>query len=168
MAAEYVKQGLRERSLGEEATRPPSRKFTETLQSLFAAFFPGKKFFGPVPTNDGNLEFPVQIGEDGPQHDINDLSSGEKEILFGYLRLSNSAPKHSVILLDEPELHLNPALIRGLPQFYHEHVGKALNNQLWLVTHSDAFPSGSDWARRHSGISHASCWCLGDSSEPIA
>lgn len=139
MAAEYVKQGLRERSLGEEATEQPSRRLTETLQSLFAAFFPGKTFFGPVPTNDGNLEFPVQVGEDGPKHDINDLSSGEKEILFGYLRLSNSAPKHSVVLLDEPELHLNPALIRGLPQFYHEHVGKALNNQLWLVTHSDAF-----------------------------
>ena len=51
----------------------------------------------------------------------------------------NSAPKYSVILLDEPELHLNPALVRGLPQFYHKHIGKALENQIWLVTHSDAF-----------------------------
>src|SRR5205085_9840891 len=39
---------------------------------------------------------------------------------------------------DEPELHLNPRLIRGLPHFYQQHLGKALSNQMWLVTHSDA------------------------------
>jgi hypothetical protein len=41
-------------------------------------------------------------------------------------------------LLDEPELHLNPRLIRGLPEFYRKHLSEALQNQLWLVTHSDA------------------------------
>jgi hypothetical protein len=29
-------------------------------------------------------------------------------------------------------------LIQGLPQFYHKHLGRALGNQLWLLTHSDA------------------------------
>ena len=76
---------------------------------------------------------------DGKRHDINDLSSGEKEILFGYLRLRNSAQRQSIILLDEPELHLNPKLIQGLPQFYQKHIGEALDNQIWTVTHSDAF-----------------------------
>ena len=76
---------------------------------------------------------------DGKKHDINDLSSGEKEILFGYLRLRNSAQRQSIILLDEPELHLNPMLIQGLPQFYQKHLGEALDNQIWTVTHSDAF-----------------------------
>jgi hypothetical protein len=60
-------------------------------------------------------------------------------VLFGYLRLRNSASRYSIILLDEPELHLNPALVRGLPQFYHKHLGINLDNQIWLVTHSDAF-----------------------------
>jgi hypothetical protein len=40
--------------------------------------------------------------------------------------------------LDEPELYLNPALLRGLPDFYSRHLGQPLGNQLWLVTHSDA------------------------------
>jgi hypothetical protein len=44
---------------------------------------------------------------------------------------------NSVLLIDEPELHLNPRLITGLASFYHRHLGRALNNQLWLVTHSD-------------------------------
>ena len=34
---------------------------------------------------------------------------------------------------------MNPALVRGLPQFYHKHMGKELKNQIWLVTHSDTF-----------------------------
>ncbi len=51
----------------------------------------------------------------------------------------NTAPRDSVLLLDEPELHLNPRLIRGLPRFYKEHLGDDLGNQIWLVTHSDTF-----------------------------
>ncbi|MCC5642941.1 AAA family ATPase [Nostoc sp. CHAB 5824] len=61
-----------------------------------------------------------------------------RRILYGYLRIRSSAPRDSIILLDEPELHLNPRLIRGLPEFYRKHLGEALQNQLWLVTHSDA------------------------------
>ena len=72
----------------------------------------------------------------GETHDIDDLSSGE-EILYGYLRLRNSTPRRSVILLDEPELHLNPSLLQGFADFYHRHLGVAQENQLWLVTHSD-------------------------------
>lgn len=137
MAADYVKQALREMTHG-ATLNEKSQPIAETLQELFKIFFPGKKFLGPVPTEDGNLDFPVEV-EGGATHDINDLSSGEKEVLFGYLRLRNSAPKYSVVLLDEPELHLNPALVRGLPQFYYKHVGLELENQIWLVTHSDAF-----------------------------
>ncbi|MCY3941144.1 MAG: AAA family ATPase [Gammaproteobacteria bacterium] len=138
MAAEFVKQSLKEKHFSRDASAETTQPLTETLRELFKTFFPGKTFLGPVPTSDGNLGFPVQTG-DGPTHDINDLSSGEKEILFGYLRLRNSAPRYSVILLDEPELHLNPALVRGLPQFYYKHIGKELENQICLVTHSDAF-----------------------------
>ena len=110
MAAEYVRQALKEKTGVNNSVK--TKNLSETLQELFKIFFPGKEFLGPIPTDDGNLSFPVKI-EGGATHDINDLSSGEKEVLFGYLRLRNSAPKHSVILLDEPELHLNPALIRG-------------------------------------------------------
>lgn len=148
MAAEYVRQALTEKASGgaiESGRTPP---LSETLQELFKIFFPGKKFLGPKPTDDGSLEFPVEV-EGGAIHDINDLSSGEKEVLFGYLRLRNSAPSYSVILLDEPELHLNPALIRGLPHFYLERLGLDLENQIWLVTHSDAFLRE---AMGHSGL----------------
>ena len=136
MAAEYVRQALQEKADVDFSTT--GKTLSDTLKELFTTFFPGKKFIGPTPTSDGSLSFPVEV-EDGAIHDINDLSSGEKEVLFGYLRLRNSAPRYSVILLDEPELHLNPALVRGLPQFYYRNLGMELSNQIWLVTHSDAF-----------------------------
>jgi hypothetical protein len=108
----------------------------ETLKELFRTFFPDKEYEGVQPQSAGNLEFPVVL-PDGARHDIDDLSSGEKEILYGYLRLKNSIPRGSVILLDEPELHLNPSLLQGFADFYYRHLGVAQNNQLWLVTHSD-------------------------------
>jgi hypothetical protein len=107
-----------------------------TLEELFDTFFPGKSFGGVSPQDDGSVEFPVRLST-GHIHDINDLSSGEKEVLYGYLRLRSTAPRHSIVLIDEPELHLNPALLQGLPDFYYKHVAQGLRNQLWLVTHSD-------------------------------
>ena len=138
MAAEYVRQALTEKASGTAIQPSDTPPLSDTLQELFQIFFPGKRFLGPKPTDDGSLQFPVQV-EGGATHDIDELSSGEKEVLFGYLRLRNSAPRYSVILLDEPELHLNPALVRGLPQFYLRRLALELENQIWLVTHSDAF-----------------------------
>lgn len=135
MAGNFVKELLAEKSLGSKNQVDVS--LSETLKELFESFFPEKKFLGPQPTPDGSLTFPV-ITPNGTEHDLDELSSGEKEILYGYLRIRSSAPRDSIILLDEPELHLNPRLIRGLPEFYRKHLGEALQNQLWLVTHSDA------------------------------
>lgn len=136
MATEFVIQTLREE--GGEDPEENREYLSETLKELFRKFFPGKQFEGVKTNERGELEFAVTVG-DGKKHDINDLSSGEKEILFGYLRLRNSAQRQSIILLDEPELHLNPRLIQGLPQFYEKHIGETLENQIWTVTHSDAF-----------------------------
>jgi hypothetical protein len=133
MATSYVRYLLAKEA---NASVAPDTSLSETMKELFATFFPGKEFLGALPTEAGGMHFPV-LTPSGAQHDIDDLSAGEKEVLYGYLRLRNSAPERSVLLIDEPELHLNPRLVSGLASFYHRHVGQALNNQLWLVTHSD-------------------------------
>ncbi|SFD57726.1 AAA family ATPase [Klenkia taihuensis] len=133
LASSYLRQ-LISRQAG---TGGSEDDLNATLAELFKTFFPDKSYGGVRPLENGGLEFPVKVGESA-QHDIDDLSSGEKEILYGYLRLRNSTPANSVILLDEPELHLNPSLMQGYADFYHRHLGLARGNQLWLVTHSDA------------------------------
>lgn len=132
MASSYIRQLLIDKAVG----RADSVSLIETLDELFHTFFPGKKFLGPQPTSGGQLLFQVGL-LNGASHDIDELSAGEKEVLYGYLRLRNSTPSNSMILIDEPELHLNPRLISGLAGFYHKHISRAKNNQLWLVTHSD-------------------------------
>lgn len=134
MAASYMREILAEQAGVPKASQST---LTNTLKELFETFFPDKKFLGPIPTVEGGLSFPVET-KGGSRHDLDDLSAGEKEILYGYLRIRNSAPRFSIILIDEPELHLNPRLIKGLPQFYRKNLGLALENQIWLVTHSDA------------------------------
>lgn len=133
MAGAYVRHLLARQFNPSIALHDP---LTASLKELFNTFFPGKEFLGPQPTDDGRLLFPVRL-RNGSEHDIDELSSGEKEILYGYLRLKTSAPRNSIIMIDEPELHLNPRVINGLAEFYHRHIGRALANQLLLVTHSD-------------------------------
>jgi predicted ATPase len=133
MATSYIRQILA-REFG--ATEQEHDSLTATLKELFATFFPRKEFLGPVPTPDGQVRFPVRMSS-GKTHDIDDLSSGEKEVLYGYVRLRNVVPMNSVLLIDEPELHLNSRLVRGLAQFYQKHLAQSKGNQLWLATHSD-------------------------------
>ncbi|MDB5872223.1 MAG: hypothetical protein JWQ07_1665 [Ramlibacter sp.] len=134
MASSFIKELLAEQA---GVAQTSKATLSNTLKELFATFFPEKEFLGPRPRPDGSLSFPVRTAS-GSVHDLDELSAGEKEILYGYLRIRNSAPHNSIILLDEPELHLNPRLIRGLPQFYRKNLGEILGNQIWLVTHSDA------------------------------
>ena len=134
LATESIRNLIAAKAGGREGAEA---QLTSTLRSIFSELIPGKRFDGPTPTVSGELEFPVHTA--GTSHDLNDLSSGEKEVVFGYLRTRARAARNSVIIVDEPELHLNPAMIRGLPTLYQKHIGSALNNQIWLVTHSDVF-----------------------------
>lgn len=135
LAAAYIRDLFVQRAGGSSAKIP---SILSTMEELFEHFLPGKRFDGPMPGDSGELTFPVTL-DGGGKHDIDDLSSGEKELVYGYLRLRNVSPTNSIILLDEPELHLNPRLVLGLPNFYRKHLGLELNNQLWMTTHSDAF-----------------------------
>lgn len=134
LATESIRNLIAERAGGRQGAEA---ELTSTLRSIFSELIPEKRFDGPTPTPTGELQFPVFTA--GTSHDLNELSSGEKEVVFGYLRTRARAARNSVIIVDEPELHLNPAMIRGLPTLYQKHIGSALNNQIWLVTHSDVF-----------------------------
>lgn len=142
LASSYVKDLIASKAQSDDDEKFKRVSLGNSLKTLFNIFIPGKEFKGIVPTPNGTLAFPVKI-QDGKEHDLDDLSSGEKEVLYGYLRLVKETPKHSVLLIDEPELHLNPRMIRELPAFYHEHIGIVLDNQIWLITHSDSLIRGA-------------------------
>ena len=70
---------------------------SDSIEDLFETFFPDKKYEGPRSNPDGTLSFPIVLS-DGSTHDINELSSGEKEIVYGYLRLRDADLRNSMIL----------------------------------------------------------------------
>ena len=107
----------------------------DAIVKLFELFFPNKQYSGPSADKDG-VKLLIKTGES--THDIDFLSSGEKEMVMGYLWLLCMNFNHSIFFIDEPELHLNPKLAKKIPLFYKEFVGTQFKSQVWLITHSDA------------------------------
>lgn len=93
-------------------------------------------FFSPMKFKDVFLnQSPFQFLISTPRGDIDidDLSSGEREILNMIIRFHQLKPKGAIILLDEADVHLHPDLERRYLEALRR-LGKG--NQLFLTTHS--------------------------------
>lgn len=100
----------------------------------FKNFF--DNFFSPMKFIDVNIKTdPAQFEVLTPTGiiDIDDLSSGEKEVLHTYLRFHLFEPNGAVVLFDEPDVHLHPEFARRYIDVLKQ---LAENNQFWLTTHS--------------------------------
>jgi hypothetical protein len=74
---------------------------------------------------------------------LDDLSSGEKEVLNTFIRFHELNPRGAIILFDEADAHLHPDLQRRYLQVLRD-IGRG--NQLWLTSHSPEMmiAAGSD------------------------
>lgn len=61
------------------------------------------------------------------------LSGGEREIAFIIGQIERFGLRQGLLLIDEPELHLNPSLIRSLLAYLKNSVS---SGQIWIATHS--------------------------------
>lgn len=64
---------------------------------------------------------------------FNSLSGGEKEVAFILGQLDRFRLRQGLLLIDEPELHLNPALIRRWISYLSDTIEEG---QVWVATHS--------------------------------
>lgn len=62
-----------------------------------------------------------------------ELSGGERELAFLVGQLDRFGMRDGLFLLDEPELHLNPELLRGWLDYLR---GTITSGQAWVATHS--------------------------------
>ena len=76
---------------------------------------------------------PIFENSAGEEFDINDLSSGEKQLFLRTLSIKMLEPKNSIILIDEPELSLHPKWQQKIIEVYKK-IGE--NNQIIVATHS--------------------------------
>lgn len=76
---------------------------------------------------------PIFKNSAGDKFDINELSSGEKQLFLRTLAIKMLNPENSIILIDEPELSLHPKWQQRIVDVYRK-IGK--NNQIIIATHS--------------------------------
>ena len=76
---------------------------------------------------------PIFKNSAGEEFNINNLSSGEKQLFLRTLSIKMLEPKNSIILIDEPELSLHPKWQQRIIEVYKK-IGE--NNQIIIATHS--------------------------------
>lgn len=81
----------------------------------------------------------------GSVHQVQDLSSGERQALVIISRVLRAGSSHSIVLTDEPDAYLHPQLSQRLVQALEQGVGDG--GQMIVATHSpailDALPPSS-------------------------
>jgi len=135
---DLTKQYLASLKMGDLQELQTSRKSGETvskdslqdIREFFNSFFYPMEF-KDVFINKSPFEFIIStpLGD----IDIDDLSSGEKEILNIFMRFHQLKPNGAVILFDEADAHLHPDLERRYLDLLRQ-LGRF--NQLLLTTHS--------------------------------
>ncbi len=102
---------------------------------VFGTLLAGKEFAGIGITQTGALSVAIRDTSSRAVYDIDFMSSGEKGLLLTFFLMKRTGSE-SILLVDEPELHLNPAVCRKLLQFMVEEVAQPVGSQIILCTHS--------------------------------
>lgn len=95
-----------------------------------------RRFFAPMEFVDVDMTqtpFKFIVKTPKGEIDIDELSSGEKEVLFTFVHFERFKTRDSIILFDEPDAHLHPELERSYLLALKE---LSQNNQFFITTHS--------------------------------
>ncbi|HUT05032.1 MAG TPA: AAA family ATPase [bacterium] len=121
----------------EPASHPRVRAIIDPLERIWEIFYPGTEarfIVRPVDKNDPGKDVNLYLRrEDGAEIPVNDLSSGEIEVLAmaGWFTMHDY--KGGIVLIDEPELHMHEewhcAIMRALRVLLPE-------TQIIVATHS--------------------------------
>ncbi len=104
---------------------------------IFDSLIPGKELAG-ISLEERTGRLSVLIKETGTSrvYDIDFLSSGEKGLLLTLFLLLRTVRERGIIILDEPELHLNPAVCKNIIPFLKKYICDEKKAQIILTTHS--------------------------------
>ena len=112
---------------------PDERNWELRVQSLFEKICSPKKYVGYRYREDNPEGAPV-LQDGSYQYPLYNAASGEFIILDYITRILYPGPlDNSVILIDEPEMHLHPAWVRRLYMAFPQ---LGMNNQFIVTTHS--------------------------------
>jgi hypothetical protein len=92
-------------------------KISEEVELILSNLLPGKTLAGVHINPIGMLKVLIKDVNSGNIFDIDYMSSGEKGLLMTFLFIRLTMVPGSIVLVDEPELHLNAAVQERLVRF---------------------------------------------------
>lgn len=169
----HQKSAARDKKLAEEVKKRPELSGNELLKNnpdpidkykkIFSEALPGKELLDINPAQPGTFKYKDNFGQ---ELNFETLSSGEQEIIKILFDVARKEIKHSIIIIDEPELHLHPSLTFKLIETL-KNIGEH-TNQFIFLTHSpdlistyystgdvyfiDSLQTGSNQAHRLSDV----------------
>jgi len=171
----HQKSASRDKKLADELKKTPKdgeniiRNNPDPLQKykdIFSAVLPGKELQDINPATPKEFHFTENSGMPLP---FNSLSSGEQEVVKVLFDVIRKEIRHSVIIVDEPELHLHPTLTFKLIETLKT-IGDH-TNQFIFLTHSadlistyfstdnvyfiDSVQTGANQAHKLSELTHS-------------
>lgn len=109
-------------------TQPPFEEPFQAYKDALNAVLPHLHFLG-IDRHDRTILFDSA----GERLNFRQLSGGERELAFLVGQIVRFGLRDGLFLLDEPELHLNPSLLRNWLQYVASTTSRC---QLWVATHS--------------------------------
>lgn len=113
------------------------------FEKIFSGILKGRRLIGFGLNHIGFLSLKVEEIETGRTFDMDGMSSGEKGLILTFLLIAKSVSDNSIILLDEPELHLNPAVCKDLLSFLVDEYATKKNMQVFVCSHSPEILAGA-------------------------
>lgn len=113
------------------------------FERIFEGILKGRKLKAVGVNKVGLLSIAVEDVETGRTFELDGMSSGEKGLILTFLLIGRSLVEGGIILLDEPELHLNPAVCKDLLSFLVDNFIVRKNLQAIICSHSPEILAGA-------------------------
>jgi len=113
--------------------RTGQRDSYEKLNELYQKVFPNRSLYAAEPNREDLNKTDFLLKDNKNYYELSGLSAGERAIFPILLDFSLMNINNSIIIIDEIELHLHPALLRNFIKVLPE-LGE--NNQFIITTHS--------------------------------
>jgi predicted ATPase len=118
-------------------------ELVKEFERIFGGILKGRRLVAVGVNELGLLSIGVQDVETGRVFELDGMSSGEKGLILTFLLIGRSIVDGGIILLDEPELHLNPAVCKDLLSFLVDTYVVRKNLQAIVCSHSPEILAGA-------------------------
>jgi AAA15 family ATPase/GTPase len=115
----------------------------EIFRKIFAGLLKEKSLDSAEVNKFGQATVLIRDHTTNQSFDIDSMSSGEKGLILTFLLIARSVEEGGLILLDEPELHLNSGVCKNLLDFLLDEFCLKSKTQVILCTHSPEIMSAA-------------------------